>query len=176
MVDDLAKAEASQRDSLPSYSIMSFTQAVEFTLSWEGEWSQDPGGGLTRFGISQYSYPDIDLKTLTRQDAIGIYATDFWARCHCGEFPPAIALILFEAAVNQGPGQAIRIMQNALKVTADGIIGPVTIAAAFTLEKEGLVEFASRRAYQYGLNPLFMREGLGWVRRLMACLRLALSL
>ena len=48
-----------------------FDVAIDFVLSQEGEWSNDPRdpGKTTRWGISSVAHPDVDLGALTRDDA-----------------------------------------------------------------------------------------------------------
>jgi len=149
-----------------------FNRAVEFVLRFEGDLSDDPkdSGGLTKFGISKKAYPDLDIRNLSRKDAIEIYRRDYWNKCKCNELPAPLALILFDSAVNQGPASAIRLLQKSLEVRADGVMGPETIAAAFRASLRIVVpEFIARRAYQYSLHPDVTRFGLGWMRRLAAC-------
>ena len=149
-----------------------FERAVEFILRFEGEISDDPNdsGGLTKYGISQKSYPDLDVRALTRTEAVEIYRRDFWARCKCDQIPAPLAIILFDSAVNQGPTAAIRMFQKALGVTVDGKIGAETIAAGHRASLRLVTaEFIARRGYQYALHPQVIRYGLGWYRRLAAC-------
>ena len=57
-----------------------FNIAIETVLANEGgicNVSGDPGG-LTNFGISQRSYPNVDIRNLTRDAAAAIYRRDFW--------------------------------------------------------------------------------------------------
>lgn len=155
-----------------------FDIAVEFVLGFEGDFSDDPheSGGVTRFGISHKTYPELDICSLTRDQAREIYRTDYWNRCKCNELPAQLAIVLFDAAVNQGPGQAIRLLQKALGVNADGVIGPQTIAAAHrAMPSKVVAEFIARRGYQYALHPEVSRFGLGWFRRLTACHQLTQS-
>jgi len=157
---------------------MTFQSAVDFVLSFEGVLSDDPldSGGLTKFGISQKAYPALDIRSLTREQAVEIYRTDYWNRCKCNELPPALALIVFDAAVNQGPKASILMLQKALSVRPDGDIGPVTIAAAHRVDaRHAAAELIARRGYQYALLPDVNRFGLGWFRRLSACHQLALT-
>src|SRR3990167_72919 len=133
-----------------------FDTAVEFVLGFEGDISDNPhdSGGLTRFGISQKSYPDLDIRSITRDQAKEIYRSDYWDRAKCNELPAQLAIILFDSAVNQGPGLAIRLLQKSLGVNADGAIGPITIAAAHRADLNTVVgELIARRAYQYSLHP-----------------------
>ena len=40
---------------------------------------QDPGGE-TKFGISKRAYPNVDIKNLSRKQAIKIYYDDYWIK------------------------------------------------------------------------------------------------
>ncbi len=155
---------------------MGFTEAVEFVLSYEGGLVDDPAdpGGLTKFGISQRAYPDLDIRNLTREQAIEIYRNDYWNKCKCNELPQQLAFVLFDSAVNQGPSAAIKMLQRSLSVADDGIIGSQTIAAAFRVdETNALMELIAQRCNQYALNPNVTRYGLGWYRRVSACHQVA---
>ncbi len=59
-----------------------FKKAVDDLIdNWEGtEYTKTAGdaGGGTKFGISSTSYPKLDIKNLTRDDAVKIYYYDFW--------------------------------------------------------------------------------------------------
>lgn len=157
---------------------MSFETAVEFVLSKEGGLSDDPEdpGGLTQWGISQRSYPKLDIRNLTRDEAKEIYRRDYWDKCRCEELPPGLDLLVFDSAVNQGPRAAIQMLQDAVRTTPDGVLGPLTMAAVRKVAPESLcVEFASQRMEAYGRNPKFLRFGLGWSRRLISCVFAALK-
>lgn len=107
--------------------------AIRFVLEAEGGLTNDPNdpGGLTKYGISKQSYPELDIANLTIEQAKEIYQRDFWDACRCNELPRTYAISLFDCAVNQGTGTAIKILQRSLGgLTVDGIIGPKTIAAA----------------------------------------------
>ena len=58
-----------------------FLKAVNDLIdNWEGGYVDDPAdpGGRTKYGISQRSYPDLDVRNLTKDNAIDIYWRDFW--------------------------------------------------------------------------------------------------
>lgn len=156
-----------------------FDQAFAFVVEAEGgatitDDPQDPGG-LTKWGVSQRSYPDLDIRSLTREQAKDIYFRDYWQRCHCDRFQQQLALALFDSAVNQGPAKAIRLLQRALRVTDDGVVGDETVAAASrAYPAEALIEYLSHRATEYArLNPRFHR---GWFARLFRLQQAAWSL
>lgn len=110
---------------------MNFDQAFDRLMGHEGGYVNLPSdpGGETQWGISKRSYPDLDIKALTREDAKAIYLRDFWQRGRMDELDPAIAFQVFDIAVNSGIETAVRMLQRAAGVADDGHIGPVTIAA-----------------------------------------------
>ena len=87
---------------------MSFEKAVEFALSFEGGYSNDPvdPGGETNYGISKRAYPTLDIKNLTREDAVAIYRRDYWDACGCDSMAGPLATCVFDTAVNCGKGRA----------------------------------------------------------------------
>jgi lysozyme family protein len=84
-------------------------------------------GGATRFGISQRAHPDVDVPTLTREGAVALYRARYWQKIQGDSLPRAVALAVFDAAVNMSPAPAIKLLQRVLRV--DGVMGPVTVAA-----------------------------------------------
>lgn len=106
-----------------------FDACFEELLDWEGtELHCVPGdpGGRTRYGISQRAYPGLDLERLTREQARDIYKRDYWDKAGCPGLPPVLRGYYFDCCVHHGIRQATRLLQRALGVRADGIMGPVT--------------------------------------------------
>ena len=85
-----------------------FERAMEFVFKWEGGLSTDPHdpGGTTKYGISQLSYPDLDIVNLTKAQALEIYRRDYWVASGAHEMTWPLSLVHFDAAVNTGVGQA----------------------------------------------------------------------
>lgn len=110
---------------------MTFEQAVDIILAKEGGYVNNPNdsGGETNMGISKRSYPSVDIKNLTKDQAKKIYYKDFWLKIKAEELPPKIRLHVFDFAVNAGVSTAIRTLQNAVGTASDGIIGAQTIKA-----------------------------------------------
>lgn len=157
---------------------MSFERAVEFVLRFEGGYVNDPNdsGGATNFGISQRAFPDIDVASLTRDDAKAIYRAKYWDFCKCDQLPEALALILMDSAVNQGPAAAVRMLQRTVGVREDGVIGQETISAIKRAALRPLIaDFIAERAFKYARHPKIEIYGLGWYRRLAACHQMALE-
>lgn len=106
-----------------------FEQAIQYVLENEGEFVSDPTdpGGATNFGISQRSYPDLNIKTLTRDQALVIYKRDFWDAMNLDEVPIAFATAILDMAVNMGEGHAVMCVQMALgQKSPDGVLGALT--------------------------------------------------
>lgn len=126
----------------------------------------DPGG-LTKYGISQKAYPDLDIKSITYDQASEIYFKDYWEKYRIYELSYPLALCVFDSAVNQGPGTAIRLLQRALGVKEDGILGPKTVQSANEKDQAELViNYLSHRAMHYSRLGTFSSFGRGWIVRL----------
>jgi len=147
-----------------------FDLAIDKTLQWEGGYSageHDPGGE-TNFGISARSYPDLNIKALTCEDAIAIYKRDFWRYDAILDQP--LASKLFDMAVNVGSLQAHRLIQRALGLPADGICGPQIIEAINACDPDQLLlelratlaEFYCRLVMRKPSQKKWLR---GWLRR-----------
>lgn len=156
-----------------------FETVFALLIGHEGGYVNNPRdpGGETKYGISKRSYPHLDIKNLTLDDAKAIYRRDFWDRIRGDELPYSIALVTFDAAVNCGIGMGPRFTQSALRVAADGKIGPLTIKAAQTQNPRDVVveALALRNVYNADLGN-WDDAGLGWSRRLFRLLPQALNL
>lgn len=155
-----------------------FDVALALLLRLEGGYVDDPAdpGGETKFGISKRAYPGLDIGALTEADAAAIYRRDFWDALRCDTLPPALAVCLFDAAVNQGRNAAIRLLQRAVGAKEDGVLGPDTLARAASAQAVQIDDFMARRAKRYAELSTVSTYGLGWFRRLMAVHRLATRL
>jgi len=160
---------------------MNFDQAFAKIIGYEGGYSNDmrdsgnwttgrPGhpGELkgTKFGISAAAYPTLDIKNLTLEQAKDIYHADYWLAIRADELPEAIRLDMFDTAVNSGVKQAVKILQIALGVKDDGIIGPITLGSAQHCDANKLDKrvSAARLLYLVSLEK-FPLYGRSWVRR-----------
>ncbi|HSY77906.1 MAG TPA: glycosyl hydrolase 108 family protein, partial [Bacteroidia bacterium] len=85
-------------------------------------------GGLTKYGISQAAYPNLDISNLTKEQATDVYRNDYWNTAGCNGLKLEIQFIHFDTAVNMGVGKAIKILQQASGVPIDGILGTETLA------------------------------------------------
>lgn len=112
-----------------------FTKAVEYVLGIEKGYVNDPddSGGETNYGISKSSYPQLDIKNLTRSEAIDIYHKDYWLK---GNFDKVndyrLATLGFSVAVSSGVKAGGKILQKACNLlganlVVDGVLGTKSI-------------------------------------------------
>lgn len=98
-----------------------FDKAFEDIVGIEGGYVNNPNdkGGETKYGISKRSYPNVDIKNLTLNDAKEIYYKDFWntKRLELSLInDEPIALELFDTSVNMGIVTASKFLQEALNL------------------------------------------------------------
>lgn len=163
------------------YTMSIYERALDFVFQMEGGYSNDPKdpGGETNFGISKRRYPQEDIAHMTRDRAAQLYRKDFWEYCHCDEIPDKLAIVLFDAAVNQGETGAVKMLQIALGMPVDGIMGPETITATFKAGETIVRRLLAQRMARYTRTILGKPSQEiwleNWARRLMACAELAFS-
>lgn len=145
-----------------------------FDAKAEGSYSDGKGdpGGETKWGISKRSYPHVDIKALTRDDAKAIYIRDFWDRIHADDLPDGVSYQLFDFAVNSGIETAVRYLQRAVGVADDGHWGPVSVAAAAAMSESDMIMAlnAERLDFMTRLSN-WPTASRGWARRIAQNLR-----
>ena len=147
---------------------MDFDLAFKSVIGHEGGYvnHQTDPGGETKYGISKRSYPSLDIKNLTLEQAKDIYRRDFWDKLQLDALPDQVRFDLFDAAVNSGVSTAIRFLQKACEVPDDGKIGSITIDAANRIDPQALDKRLSayRLLYLVSLRT-FPTFGKGWITR-----------
>ena len=107
---------------------------------------------------------------------MAIYRALYWPRIQgdalCAAGAPALGLLAFDAAVNNGVGRAARWLQAAVGAAPDGLLGTGTMAAlARALARpDGLLlacaEFQAQRTLFMTALPTWPVFSGGWARRL----------
>lgn len=176
-VDPEPAQAAQSQDSPPAWNRgdpAAFDLCFDRLIGHEGGYVNDPAdpGGETQWGVSKRSYPDLDIRRLTREDAREIYRRDFWGRINADEMPPAVAWQLFDFAVNSGIETAVRYLQRAAGVADDGHWGPASRAAVAARTASDLVMLliAERLDFMTRLKN-WPDHGRGWARRIAGNLR-----
>ena len=148
---------------------MTYDEAFERLIGHEGglvDHPDDPGG-LTKYGISQRSYPGEDIRGMTLDRAKEIYRRDFWGPAGCDTVPPGLKFDLFDMSVNAGVRRAVQTLQRAVGETPDGILGPRTLQAVQSMDPERLVaRFNGWRLDHLNDLPTWPSFGRGWTQRI----------
>ena len=109
------------------------------------------------------------MRSLTPEMVEPLYKRKFWDVCKCDEMPSGIDYLVFDFAVNAGPGRSAKILQTAVGVTPDGGIGPMTLAAVNSFSEAELVEkFSQAKEDFYRSLNTFETFGKGWLNRVAA--------
>ena len=141
----------------------------------EGGYVNDPDdpGGATNYGVTIGTMKSLgldlnkdgrvdanDVKMLTRGQAQQIFVEHYFRRPRLAELPPAVQASVFDMYVNAG-ANAVKILQRLVArmgfaASADGVIGPRTLAAAHDAAAAAPDHFAdaygiARRNYYYSL-------------------------
>jgi lysozyme family protein len=108
-----------------------FDWIIKFVLEAEGGYTNDPvdPGGETNYGIDKRSHPDVNIKTLTEEQAKEIYFKEYWVKFNCEQYAKPVGEVYFDCCVNTGAKQSNKFLQRAVSVAPDGIMGPKTFAA-----------------------------------------------
>lgn len=171
-----------------------FDAALAHVLSLEGGYSNDladPGGptcrGITLSTLAGHLGETLDasshvrltrkLRQLTESEIAAIYRQRYWLRASCHLLPVPIALMHFDAAVNQGPGRAIRFLQASAGAVVDGEVGPETLGLCRRADVAKTIErYAEARRDAYRRLATFPRFGRGWLSRVEKTRKAALNL
>lgn len=159
---------------------MSFDLAFDRLIGHEGGYSNHPDdpGGETMWGITQAVARSNGylgaMRDMPRGTAKAIYRAQYWDKVKADAMPSPVAFQVFDAAVNHGASQAVKFLQRAAGVDADGIIGPKTLSAISNKELSALLFlFNAEREQFYTDLPTWASFGKGWSRRVVANLRYA---
>ncbi|MBX9594043.1 MAG: hypothetical protein K2X46_06745 [Roseomonas sp.] len=172
----LAVGEAPQAPSLPAAGPR-FMFCMGFVMREEGGYSNHPAdnGGPTNFGITHRTLADWrgvrsvtaeQVRAMSHEEARAILRARYWNAVRGDDMPPGVDLALFDWSVNAGPARAVRGLQRLVGVSADGAIGPMTLAALRGREPMNLAYALcdTRLAHLRGLDD-WRVFGKGWTAR-----------
>jgi lysozyme family protein len=155
-----------------------YHEAMKIELKFEGGKDDDPvdPGGRTNQGVIQREFsawlrkngkPNRDVFTMTDDERDQIYYVNYCLKIHYDEMPPGVGLVMLDGAINSGPAQSIKWVQRALGITADGVLGTVTIQRIMDHPDHDLLIAAildRRMAFLRSLRT-FGHFGGGWTKR-----------
>jgi len=153
-----------------------FARSLAAVLRHEGGFSDHPAdnGGATNKGVTLATYRKLvnpagtvqDLKRITNDEVAKVYRVGYWDVIQGDALPSGVDYATFDYATNSGPGRAVKALQGVLGVPVDGIVGPVTLAAAKAADPIVTIDklCAERMAFLKRLDdwPVFKN---GWTTR-----------
>jgi lysozyme family protein len=156
--------------------ISNFPASLALILKSEGGFVNHPRdpGGMTNLGVTRNVWKDwvkhdvdeTEMRALTPELVAPLYKANYWDACRCDDLPRGVDYAVFDSAVNMGPLRAATLLQTALGVTADGVIGRATIAAATAADPVELLEaFSQGKEAFYQSLATFQTFGKGWLNR-----------
>lgn len=158
-----------------------FDHAFAELLGNEGGYSNDPNdpGGETNWGITiavarENGYIG-SMKDMDQSVAKAIYAKKYWQPAF-DQLPYQIAFQVFDGAVNSGVEQAVRWLQRAADLAADGDLGdvaddghlgPLSLKAVEAADPVKLIMlYNSERLMFMTKLSNWPSAGKGWARRI----------
>lgn len=125
-------------------------------------------GGPTMYGVTEavaraHGYTG-DMRDLPIDAAKQIARAEYWDRFQCDAFDPRIGFQLFDTAYNGG--HPIQWLQTSVGVTADGVVGPHTVAAVQAADvRQVVMRFIASRLEYWCDCAAWPQAGKGWARR-----------
>ena len=129
---------------------------------------------MTNLGVTQRVWEDyvghsVDeqaMRKLTKEMVAPLYRKQYWDAVHGDKLPCGADYLAFDFAVNAGAFRSIKTIQRALKITADGVIGPVTVKAIQDTNAEDFINnFTDAKESFYRSLTNFPTFGKGWLNR-----------
>jgi lysozyme family protein len=164
-----------------------FERALANVLVHEGGFVHHPRdpGGATNKGITLATYRAwidkngtvSDLKRISADQVARIYRLGYWNAVRGDDLPGGVDYAVFDYGVNSGPGRAVKALQGILGVKQDGIVGPITLAAAKAADAVETIKRLcdQRMTFLSGLGT-WDTFGKGWAKRVAGVREDALQL
>ena len=158
-----------------------YKKMIPWIKKWEGGYANDPddAGGCTMRGITIATYRHFfgnnktcnDLKNITDTEWEFIFKTGFWDPWKADQIEnQAIAEICVQMGWGSGVKTAIKKVQSTLGLTADGIVGPKTLARLNREDKEATFDKLWYMRFDWLLDIAQLRNNKkylkGWLKRL----------
>ena len=153
-----------------------FAQALQAVLKHEGGFVNNPKdpGGMTNLGCTKavweehcgHPVEEKAMRALTPADVAPLYKRKYWDKVQGDELPNGVDYVVFDCAINSGPGRAAKMLQACVGVEPDGGIGPKTLAAVRAMDPQQLVKDYAKRRLSFMMDlPTWGTFGKGWTRR-----------
>jgi len=158
---------------------INFEKALQLILKSEGGFSNHPSdpGGMTNLGVTKrvweewvgHEVTEQTMRDLTPAIVGPMYKAKYWDKVRGDDLPSGVDYCVFDAAINSGPGRAIKWLQACVKVEVDGVIGPKTLDAVTAFSDIELISDYNKRRLSFLLDlPTWEVFGKGWTNRVYA--------
>ena len=164
-----------------------FQRALPKILVHEGGFVDHPDdpGGATNKGVTQGTYnswrrqtgqPQRSVREITDNEVHAIYKDSYWDAVKADSLPDGVAYCTFDAAVNSGPGRAVRWLQQSVGARVDGVVGPETLGKAEAADPQDTINkyCDMRLAFMKRLRHWNSFKN-GWTRRVAEVRRQAVE-
>jgi lysozyme family protein len=153
-----------------------FEDCLARVLASEGGFVNHPKdpGGMTNLGCTKATWEEYvghpvseaDMRALTPDDVAPLYKRKYWDRASCDLLPSGLDYAVFDAAINSGPGRAVKWLQEVAGTPVDGSIGPKTLSAVNAFSPlEIIAQYNDRRLQFLESLPTWPTFGKGWGNR-----------
>ena len=101
----------------------------------------------------------------------------YWDKVKADELPAGLDYVVFDTAINSGPGRAVKLLQEVIGTTPDGAIGPLTLRAVAAMPAADVInKYQDNRLLYLQSLPTWPTFGRGWARRVEEGRALALQM
>lgn len=153
-----------------------FAESLQHVLKHEGGFVNHPNdpGGMTNLGCTKavweewcgHPVTEKVMRSLKAADVAPLYKRKYWDKIQGDELPNGVDYVVFDCAINSGPGRAMKFLQGCVGVEVDGVLGPKTLAAVKAFNSKQLIEDYSKRRLSFMMDlPTWGTFGKGWSRR-----------
>ena len=160
-----------------------FEQALASVLKSEGGFQTDINdrgniladgrAGSTNLGVTQAVWESFvghpvtwnDMRALTPEKISPLYKRKYWDAVRGDDLPAGVDYMMFDFAINAGPGRAIKLLQECIGEKIDGVLGPISMSTIKAMPIKLLIERFTdikEKYYRSLANPKYEH---GWINR-----------
>ena len=157
-----------------------FKESLRLLLKSEGGFVNHPKdpGGMTNCGVTCKTWAEYcnktvaqiseqEMRSLNHEKVSSLYKEMYWDVCKCDDLPSGVDYMVFDFGVNAGCGTAKKILQRAVGVAQDGVIGSDTLRKINNLTLQEIIILFSRAKEDYYRScKNFDTFGKGWLNRI----------
>jgi lysozyme family protein len=175
--------------------LSNWDKSFSLLIGHEGGFSDDPRDpgnklpdgrpGSTMWGCTQANWESYvghqvthdDMRSLKKEDVKPLYKKKYWDAVSGDYLPSGVDYAAFDFAINAGPKRSIQMLQRALDLPDDGVLGPNTMVAIKNADATSLLrKFSNAKKAYYESLKTFSIYGKGWLARVADVEKAGLSM